>query len=322
MLLAGGTQQLRRARTLPTAQRQGVALDAMQLWSPLAHSVGVAHTFADLDSLAYASLFPESLARLRQWYSLVWHDASQLVPQLQRRLLEELQQAPSLEGLLAWIEVSGRVKQLESTFRKLLRDGDTAAAGAAGAAAGNEPLADADADALEEEEEEEDDDDDDDDEDDDDGVRDILQDVDRVQDIIAMRVVLTPAADAVALLGAQMDRPDLSEAEAEALLCHIALKNVRRLPIWQEVPGRVKDFVRNPKPNGYQSIHITLRLPDGRLVEVQLRTRQMHERAERGSAAHHLYKGGADNEAGKRELGTAATRAVAALLPAAESKVN
>ena len=48
--------------------------------------------------------------------------------------------------------MSGRVKQIESTFRKLLRDGDTAAAGAA---AGGEPLADADADALEEEEEEE-----------------------------------------------------------------------------------------------------------------------------------------------------------------------
>ena len=101
----------------------------------------------------------------------------------------------------------------------------------------------------------------------------------------------------------------------------MALKSVRRLPIWQEVPGRVKDFVRNPKPNGYQSIHTTLRLPDGRLVEVQLRTRPMHERAERGSAAHHLYKGGA-TEAGNRELGTAATRAVAALLPAAESKVD
>ena len=49
-------------------------------------------------------------------YALVWPDAFQLVPQLQRALLEELQQAPSLEGLLAWIEVSGRVKQLESTF--------------------------------------------------------------------------------------------------------------------------------------------------------------------------------------------------------------
>ena len=74
----------------------------------------------------------------------MWPDAFQLVPQLQRALLEELQQAPSLEGLLGWIEVSGRVKQLESTFRKLLRNSDTAVAGEAGAAAG---------DALEEEEE-------------------------------------------------------------------------------------------------------------------------------------------------------------------------
>ena len=45
----------------------------------------------------------------------MWPDALQLVPQLQRALLEELQQAPSLEGLLGWIEVSGRVKRLEST---------------------------------------------------------------------------------------------------------------------------------------------------------------------------------------------------------------
>ena len=99
---------------------------------------------------------------------------------------------------------------------------------------------------------------------------------------------------------------------------HRAQERAPAAHLWQEVPGRVKDFVRNPKPNGYQSIHPTLRLPDGRLVEVQLRTRQMHERAEHGSAAHHLYKGGA-TEAGNRELGTAATRAVAALLPAAES---
>ena len=62
----------------------------------------VAHTFADLDGLAYASLFPESLTRLRQWYSLVWHDASLLVPQLQRRLLEELQQAPAHRMDTAW----------------------------------------------------------------------------------------------------------------------------------------------------------------------------------------------------------------------------
>ena len=68
-------------------------------------------------------------------------------------------------------------------------------------------------------------------------------------------------------------------------------------------------------------IHTNVRLQDGRLVEIQVRTAAMHERAERGSAAHHLYKGGA-TEAGNRELGTAATRAVAALLPAAESKVD
>ena len=110
-----------------------------------------------------------------------------------------------------------------------------------------------------------------------------------------------------------MGRPQPSEAEAEAVLVHAAYKYVRRL--WQEVPGRFKDFVRSPKPNGYQSIHTNVLLQDGRLVEVQLRTAAMHERAERGSAAHHLYKGGVTGTK-QLELGHAATRAVAALLPA------
>ena len=67
-------------------------------------------------------------------------------------------------------------------------------------------------------------------------------------------------------------------------------------------------------------IHTNVRLQDGRLVEIQVRTAAMHERAERGSAAHHLYKGGLGaSSAAQRELGHSATRAVSALLPAANA---
>ena len=63
------------------------------------------------------------------------------------------------------------------------------------------------------------------------------------------------------------------------------------LRIHTEVPGRFKDFVSRPKPNGYQSIHTNLRLPDGRVVEVQIRTAAMHAFAESGGAAHQMYRG-------------------------------
>ncbi len=76
--------------------------------------------------------------------------------------------------------------------------------------------------------------------------------------------------------------------------CYAALGSVHAA--YQVIAGRFKDYISTPKPNGYQSLHtgVTLRQPRNQKIEVQIRTREMHDVAENGVASHWLYKGPAE----------------------------
>jgi GTP pyrophosphokinase len=90
-------------------------------------------------------------------------------------------------------------------------------------------------------------------------------DIERVHDLVAMRVIVATMPECYAALG----------------VIHEA---------WPPLPRRIKDYIAMPKPNAYRSLHTTVIGPDGKRVEIQIRTKEMHDENEYGIAAHWLYK--------------------------------
>ena len=92
------------------------------------------------------------------------------------------------------------------------------------------------------------------------------------------------------LLGIRVVVSSASSEQAAVQACYRVQELAHGL--WAPLPGRTKDYIAAPKPNGYASLHSTLLLPPGLELELQVRTAAMEAEAEQGSAAHTAYKGG------------------------------
>lgn len=246
----------------PLYARQLAALEALQIYAPLGHGLGLRALCAQLEDRCFQELFPESYAETAAWLRREVNANGDSLACCEQQLQAAVEQDPEFQVLAAGCQVAGRTKSLFSTMKKLLRL-DCIDAG------GRAPQ--------------------------------------EVHDILASRCIVTPHPD--------LPAPQAEEFATQA--CYVVARVATSL--FDEIAARRKDYIAQPKDNGYQSLHCTIKLPpvtvecegggtpgepdrfaeecvlqQGPTCELQIRTQRMHELAESGDAAHAAYKGGLD----------------------------
>lgn len=191
-------------------KRRRIALETLEIYSPLAERIGVHKIKEELEDRAFAEIQPEARESIANRLSFLRQEGSSVVD----HILEELGGLMKEAGIEA--EITGREKTRYSIWKKMQRKNVA---------------------------------------------------FEQLSDIMAFRIVVD----------------DISE-------CYHALGVLHGK--YPSVPGRFKDYISTPKPNGYRSIHTTVMGPSRQRIEIQIRTLEMHAEADLGVAAHWAYKDG------------------------------
>src|ERR687895_315138 len=191
------------------------AREALEVYAPLAHRLGMHTVKWELEDLAFEALHPRKYTEIKAMVNERRADREEHVSEAAFVLQRELDKVDIPA------EISGRAKHFYSIYDKMAKKG---------------------------------------------------KEFNEIYDLTAMRVIAERTGD---------------EGTRD---CYGALGLIHSL--WKLMPGRFKDYIAMPKLNGYRALHTTVIGPQGRPLEIQVRTADMHEMAEPGVAAHWLYKRG------------------------------
>jgi GTP diphosphokinase / guanosine-3',5'-bis(diphosphate) 3'-diphosphatase len=217
VILVKLTDRLHNLRTIEYLGKQKQiqkAKEALEVYAPLAHRLGIHALKWELEDLSFQILHPRKYDEIKTMVAERRADREGHVAEAADQLTRELDKVDIPA------EISGRAKHFYSIYEKMVKKG---------------------------------------------------REFNEIYDLTAMRVIVE------------------RRGEAGTRDCYGALGLIHSL--WKPMPGRFKDYVAMPKFNGYRSLHTTVIGPEGRPLEIQVRTREMHDMAELGVAAHWAYTG-------------------------------
>ena len=211
--LADRTHNMRTLGSLRPDKRRRIALETLEIYSPLAHRLGIHDIKNELEDLGFQAMYPMRHRALRSAVNQARGNRKEIIEKTQNELVQRLD-SYGIKGT-----VLGREKHLYSIYRKMK----------------NKELS-----------------------------------FTEVMDIYAFRLVVDSVDNCYRVLGAMHG-------------------------LYKPIENRFKDYIAIPRTNGYQSLHTSLKGPHGIPVEVQIRTAEMDHMADKGVAAHWLYKKASDN---------------------------
>jgi len=202
---------LHTLNVLPLVKQQRIAKESLEIYSPIAHRLGMGYIRGEIEDLAFPYAYPVAYTWLEQISQDFISRQSTLVGQYIKETEKLLK-----ENEIEYSKIYGRSKRKYSLYRKLLRPKYN-------------------------------------------------KDINQIYDLVALRIIIPKTRN-----------------------CYLVLGLVNNH--WPPLPNRIKDYISQPKPNGYRSLHTTVFSNKGLPIEFQIRTPEMDDFAEYGLAAHWHYK--------------------------------
>ncbi len=207
--LADRLHNLQTLQYIPKEKQKRIALEALEVYAPLAHRLGIGRLKGELEDAAFPYVYPKEYQKVKEILDTKVKATNYHLDRVLAELSAELKKQN-----VKVLRISPRMKHIYSLWKKLER---------------------------------------------------YNMDIEKIYDIMAIRIMVSTIEDCYQTLG----------------VIH---------SLWRPLPNRIKDYIALPKLNGYQSIHTTIFTGDGSITEIQIRTPEMHGRAEYGIASHFAYK--------------------------------